>query len=62
MTQKNIHKVFIPPKIFMKTPKNIETQNFEPPPPPKKMSRAYVCMKTIEYPLPLPLGVSAPQA
>ena len=38
MTPKNIHKIFIPPPppkkkkifIFLKTPKNIEIQNFEP--------------------------------
>ena len=30
----------------MKTPKNIEIQNFEP----KKMGRAYVCVKISEYP------------
>ena len=35
--------------IFLKTPKNIEIQNFEP----KKMDRAYVCVKLSEYP---PLG------
>ena len=54
---KNIHKIFIPPKIFifLKTPKNIEIQNFEP----KKMTRAYVCMKISEYPPPLPGGLSA---
>ena len=41
--QKNIHKIFIPQKLFilLKTPKNIEIQNFEP----KKMDRAYECMK-----------------
>ena len=35
----NLHtqKIF----IFLKTPKNIEIQNFEP----KKMGRAYVCVK-----------------
>ena len=35
----NLHtpKIF----VFLKTPKNIETQNFEP----QKMSRAYVCKK-----------------
>ena len=32
--------------IFLKTPKNIEIQNFEP----KKMVRAYVCVKISEYP------------
>ena len=30
--------------IFLKTPKNIEIQNFEP----KKMDRAYVCVKISE--------------
>ena len=34
--------------IFLKTPKNIEIQNFEP----KKMGRAYVCVKISEYPPP----------
>ena len=49
--QKNIHKIFIPPQkiIFLKTPKNIEIQNFEPP----KITRAYVCIKISEYPPPL---------
>ena len=48
MTPKNIHKIFIPQKIFifLKTPKNIEIQNSEPP----KMTRAYVCMQISEYP------------
>ena len=48
MTPKNIHKIFIPQKIFifLKTLKNIEIQNFDP----KKMVRAYVCMKISEYP------------
>ena len=32
--------------IFLKTPKNIEIQNFEP----QKMGRAYVCVKISEYP------------
>ena len=41
--------------IFLKNPKNIEIQNFEPP----KMARANVCMKTSEYP---PLGVLCPWA
>ena len=38
---KIIHKIFTPKQIFifLKTPKNIEIQNFEPP----KMTRAYVC-------------------
>ena len=37
-----------PQKIlnFLKTQKNIEIQNFEP----KKMGRAYVCVKISEYP------------
>ena len=50
--KKNIHKIFIPPKIFifLKTPKNIEIQNFEP----KKIARAYVCVKISEYPPPPP--------
>ena len=39
-----------PPKIFifLKTPKNIEIQNFEP----QKMVRAYVYVKISEYPPP----------
>ena len=32
--------------IFLKTQKDIEIQNFEP----KKMGRAYVCVKISEYP------------
>ena len=32
--------------IFLKTPQKIEIQNFEP----KKMVRAYVCVKISEYP------------
>ena len=39
--QKNIHKIFIPKKYFLKTPKITEIQNCEP----KKMTRAYVCIK-----------------
>ena len=35
--------------IFLKTPKNIEIQNFEP----QKMGRAYVCVKISESPPPL---------
>ena len=37
-----------PPKIFifLKPPKNIEIQNFEP----QKIARAYVCVKISEYP------------
>ena len=48
MTRKNIHKIFIPQKffIFLKTPKTIEIQNFEP----QKIARAYVCVKISEYP------------
>ena len=39
MTPKNFHKFFIPQKIFnfLKTPKNIEIQKFEP----QKMTWAY---------------------
>ena len=50
--QKNIHKIFIPPKIFifLKNQKNIEIQIFDP----QKMTLAYVCMKISEYP---PLGL-----
>ena len=52
--QNNIHKIFIPQKIFifLKTPKNIEIQNFEP----QKMTRVYVCMKISEYLPPPPPG------
>ena len=54
MTPKNIHKIFIdyPPKIFifLKTPKNIDIKNFEN----QKMTRAYICMKILEYPPPPP--------
>ena len=41
MTPKNIHKIFIPPKkfFFLKTPKNIEIQNYEP----HKIAQAFVC-------------------
>ena len=47
---KKIHKIFIPQKNihFSETPQNIEIQNFEP----KKMDRAYVCVKISEYPPP----------
>ena len=40
----NILKIFIPPKIFifLKTPNNIEIQNFVPP----KMGQAYVWPNT----------------
>ena len=40
--QKNIH--------FLKNPQKIEIQKFDP----KKMDRAYVCMKISEYPPPPP--------
>ena len=48
MTQKISTKSLHPQKIFifLKTPKNIEIQNFEP----KKIARAYVCVKISEYP------------
>ena len=36
--------------IFLKTPKNIEIQNFEP----QKIARAYVCVKISEHPPPPP--------
>ena len=47
--QKISTKSSYPQKIFkfLKAPKNIEIQNFEP----KKMGRAYVCVKISEYPL-----------
>ena len=32
--------------IFLKTPKNIEIQNFDP----KKIARAFLCAKISEYP------------
>ena len=49
MTPKNIHNFIIPQKIFnfLKTPQNIEIQNFQP----QKMVRPYVYfMKISEYP------------
>ena len=54
MTPKNIHKIFIPKRIFIflnpppppPPPQNIEIQNFEH----QKIARAYVCMKISEYP------------
>ena len=48
-SQKNIRKIFIPQKIyiFLQTQNNIEIQNVEP----KKIARAYVCVKISEYPL-----------
>ena len=48
MTPKKIStKSSYPPKIFifLKTPKNIEIQNFEP----QKTVRTYVCVKISEY-------------
>ena len=50
MTPKNIHKIFMAKIVFvfLKTPKYIEIQNFEP----QKMNRAYVCMKISKYPPP----------
>ena len=52
--QKKSTKSSFPQKIFifLKTPKNIEIQNFEP----QKMGRAYVCVKISEYPPPLGLA------
>ena len=52
--QKISTKSSYPPKIFifLKTPQNIEIQNFEP----KKIARAYVCVKISEYPPPPPPG------
>ena len=48
MTPKNIHKLFIPQEIFifLKSQKNIENQDFEPP----KMVQAYLYGKISEYP------------
>ena len=56
-SQINIHKIIMPHKIFifLKTPQNIEIQNFEPK---NKMTRAYVCMKIWEYPHPPGLQMS----
>ena len=53
MTPKKYPQNFKTPKniCFSEIPKNIEIQNFEP----KKMDRAYVCMKISEYPPPPPL-------
>ena len=42
--------------IFLKTPKNIEIQNFEP----QKMGRAYECMNISEYPPPPPPPLGDP--
>ena len=48
---KNSHKIFIPQKIFifLKTPKNIEIQNFDLP-PKKNQAYDYVCMKISRVP------------
>ena len=56
MTKNISTKSSYPPKIFifLKTPKNIEIQNFEPP----KIGRGYVCVKISEY-TPGPLANSA---
>ena len=48
---KNIHFFDSPPP-----PPNSEIKKFEP----KKMSRAYVCMKISEYPPPPSLNASVP--
>ena len=52
MAPKKYPENFHTPKniYFSESPKNIEIQNFEP----KKMDRAYVCMKISEYPPPPP--------
>ena len=42
--------------VFLKTPKNIEIQNFEP----QKIAPAYVCVKISEYPPPPPPGAGLP--
>ena len=57
MTPKKSSQYFHTQKIFifLKTKKNIEIQNFEP----KKMGRAYVCMKISKYPPPPPPGAQA---
>ena len=44
----NIPKTYL--FIFLKTPINIEIQNFEP----KRTTLAYVCMKILDYPPPPP--------
>ena len=53
--KKSIHKIFIPPKkihFFLKTPKNIEIQNFEP----TKNSPSLRMCENIRVPPPPPLG------
>ena len=52
MTPKNINKIFIPQKIFifLKTPKNIEIQNFEPP----KIDPSLRMYESIRVPPPSP--------
>ena len=49
---KNIHKIFIPQKIFifLKTPQKIETQNFEP----QKNDRSLRIYENIRVPPPPP--------
>ena len=46
--QKYPQELHTPQKIyvFLKTPKNIEIQKFEP----QKIAQAYVCVKISEYP------------
>ena len=53
--KKNIHKIFIPQKmfIFLKTQKNIEIQNFEP----KKNGPSLRMRENIRVPPPPLLGV-----
>ena len=49
MTQKKYPQNLHTPKkyfFFLKTPKNIEIQNFEP----QKIARAFVCVKISKYP------------
>ena len=55
MTPKNYPQNLHTPQFFFlsENQKNIEIQNFEP----KKMTRAYVCMKITEY----PPGASCPR-
>ena len=60
MTPKNIHKIFIPKKkkiFFLKTPRNIEFQNFEP----QKVTRASYVWKYQSTPPP-PLGAGGLKA
>ena len=54
MTPQKYPQICHTPKIFifLKTPKNIEIQNFEP----QKMSRAYVCINACTIKIPLDDG------